>query len=248
MSAVALITGAGRGIGAATAVLAAQRGFDVCVNYRFDERAALRVVGQAKDHGAEAIAVRADVCDHRDVRRLFGTVEDHLGPLRALVNNAGIVEPQCRVEDVDADRLTRLLMTNVAGPFLCAREAVRLLSTRHGGPGGTIVNVSSAAARLGAGGEYVDYAATKGAVDTFTIGLAQEVAGEGIRVNAVRPGYIDTDMHAQGGDPGRVARLAPDLPMRRGGTPEEVAEAIVWLMSDASSYVTGAFIDLAGGR
>jgi len=192
--------------------------------------------------------VQADVGDPTDVRRLFGTVADHLGPLRALVSNAGILEPQRRVEDVDAERLGRLLRTNVVGPFLCAREAILLMSTEHGGRGGTIVNVSSAAARLGSPGEYVDYAACKGAIDTFTIGLAQEVAGEGIRVNAVRPGFIDTTMHADGGEPGRVARLAPLLPMRRGGRPDEVAEAIVWLMSDASSYVTGTFIDVAGGR
>jgi NAD(P)-dependent dehydrogenase (short-subunit alcohol dehydrogenase family) len=248
MSAVVLITGASRGIGAATAVLAAEHGFDVCVNYRVDGRAALDVVHQVKARDQDAIAVQADVGDPGDVDRLFKTVDVHLGPLAALVNNAGAIAPQCRVDEVDAERLAHLLRTNVVGPFLCAKEAVRRLSTQHGGPGGTIVNVSSAAARLGAAGEYVDYAASKGAVDTLTVGLAKEVAAEGIRVNAVRPGYIDTAMHADGGEPGRVERVAPDLPMRRGGRPQEVAEAIVWLLSDASSYVTGTFIDLAGGR
>jgi NAD(P)-dependent dehydrogenase (short-subunit alcohol dehydrogenase family) len=248
VSGVIVITGASRGIGAATARLAARRGYRVCVNYIADEQAAAAVVSDIIDHGGHAIAAQADVSRGADVDRLFRLVDERLGTLNALVNNAGIIGRQCRVDELDEDRLHRILTTNVAGYFLCAKQAVRRMSTAHGGSGGVIVNVSSAASRLGSPGEYVDYAASKGAVDTLTIGLALEVAPEGIRVNAVRPGFIHTDIHATGGDPNRVERLQGNLPMRRGGRPEEVAEAVVWLMSDQASYVTGAFIDLAGGR
>lgn len=247
MTGVLIVTGASRGIGAATAVLAARRGYRVCVNYRSDAKAALAVVRAIVDEGGDAIASEADVSRGTDVQRLFKTVDAELGVVSALVNNAGILEAQGRVDQIDEDRLRRVLMTNVAGQVLCAKEAVLRMSTAHGGRGGAIVNVSSAAARLGSPFEYVDYAASKGAVDTFSKGLALEVAGEGIRVNAVRPGFIHTDMHASGGDPERVDRLQQDLPMKRGGRPEEVAEAILWLLSDQASYVTGSFIDLAGG-
>lgn len=247
MDGVLLVTGGSRGIGAATALLAARAGYRVCVNYRNDERAARSVVQQITRAGGTAVAVPADVGRTADVERLYAEV-DRLGPLAALVNNAGVLERQCRVEDVDEQRLLRVLTTNVVGCFLAARQAVLRMSTRHGGAGGAIVNVSSAAARLGSAGEYVDYAASKGAVDTFTRGLALEVAGEGIRVNGVRPGFIDTEIHASGGDPGRVARLADRIPMGRGGRAEEVAEAIMWLLSDAASYCTGSILDIAGGR
>ncbi|MGE0876158.1 MAG: SDR family oxidoreductase [Burkholderiales bacterium] len=247
-SKVMIVTGGGRGIGAATARLAAQRGYAVCVNYRADRAAADAVVAGIAAAGGRAIAVAADVSQEADVKRLFATVDAQLGPLDALVNNAGILERQQRVEDVDAARLQRILAANVVGAFLCAREAVRRMSTKHGGRGGAIVNVSSAAARLGSPGEYVDYAASKGAVDTMTIGLSREVADEGIRVNAVRPGFIYTDMHASGGEPGRVDRIGPSLPMKRGGQASEVANAILWLLSDEASYATGTFIELAGGR
>lgn len=245
---VAIITGASRGIGAATARLAAARGYAVCVNYLNRADAAAAVVDDITAAGGRALAVQADVAVEAEVVRLFETVDAELGRVTALVNNAAILERQIRVEEVDAARLQRILATNVVGAFLCAREAVRRMSTRHGGEGGAIVNVSSAAARLGAAGEYVDYAASKGAVDTLTLGLAREVAGEGIRVNAVRPGYIYTDMHASGGEAGRVDRIKDDLPLRRGGQPLEVARAILWLLSDEASYATGTFIDLAGGR
>lgn len=248
MSATLVITGAGRGIGAATARLAAQRGYAVCVNYLANRAAAEAVVREITDAGGRAIAVAADVSQESDVRRLFETAERELGPLGALVNNAGTLERQMRVEDMDGERLGRVFAVNVIGAFLCVREAVRRLSTRHGGRGGAIVNVSSAAARLGAPNEYVDYAASKGAIDTLTIGLAREVAAEGIRVNGVRPGYIYTELHARGGEPGRVDRIKSELPMRRGGDPEEVARAILWLLSDEASFSTGAFIDVAGGR
>ncbi len=248
MTPVALITGASRGIGAATARLAAQRGYAVCVNYRQSRAAADAVVSAAVASGAKAIAVGADVSIEADVVRLFAACDRELGPVTALVNNAGILETQMRVEQMDAARIGRVLATNVVGPFLCAREAVRRMSRNRGGNGGAIVNVSSGAARLGSPNEYVDYAASKGALDTFTIGLAQEVAAEGIRVNGVRAGYIYTDMHASGGEPNRVDRVKQFVPMKRGGTTDEVAHAILWLLSSEASFTTGAFIDVTGGR
>jgi len=245
---VLVVTGGGRGIGAATARLAAARGYDVCVNYRSNRSAADAVVEDVRGLGRRAIAVQADVAIEADVVRLFATVDEQLGRVTALVNNAGVVERQGRVEEVDAARISRIFATNVTGAFICAREAVKRMSTRHGGAGGAIVNVSSRAAVLGAPGEYVDYAASKAALDTLTVGLAKEVAGEGIRVNGVRAGIIYTDIHASGGEPGRVDRLGPTLPMRRGGTADEVARAIVWLLSDEASYTTGSFVDVSGGR
>jgi NAD(P)-dependent dehydrogenase (short-subunit alcohol dehydrogenase family) len=242
-----IVTGASRGIGAATARLAAKSGWDVCVNYRSVRDSAEAVADDVRALGRKAIAVQADVASEPDVVRLFQAA-DALGPLSALVNNAGILEQQTRVESLDAARIGRVFATNVTGAFICAREAVRRMSTRHGGRGGAIVNVSSRAAVLGAPGEYVDYAASKAALDALTIGLAKEVAGEGIRVNGVRGGIIETGIHASGGEPGRPARLGPQQPMRRAGTAEEVARAIVWLLSDESSYSTGTFIDVAGGR
>ena len=247
MSKVVLITGASRGIGAATARLAAQRGYSVCVTYRRNEAAATSVVGNLQALGTRAIAVQADVSAEADVVRLFETCDRALGTPAALVNNAGILEMQMRVERMDAGRLHRVFATNVIGPFLCAREAVRRMSTMAGGRGGAIVNVSSGAARLGSPGEYVDYAASKGAIDTMTIGLAREVAAEGIRVNAVRAGFIYTDIHASGGEPDRVERVKAFAPLKRGGMPEEVAAAILWLLSDEASFTTGSFIDVTGG-
>lgn len=244
---VILVTGASRGIGAATARLAGQRGYRVCVNYARDRSAAEAVVAAIEVEGGRAIAVPADVSSEDDVVRLFAEVDDRLGPLSVLVNNAGILETQMRVDQMPADRLYRLFAANVIGYFLCAREAVRRMSTRHGGQGGSIVNVSSAAARLGSPGEYIDYAATKGAIDTMTIGLAKEAAAEGVRVNAVRPAFIYTDIHASGGEPGRVDRVKHAVPMRRGGYADEVAKAIIWLASEEASYSTGAFIDVSGG-
>jgi NAD(P)-dependent dehydrogenase (short-subunit alcohol dehydrogenase family) len=248
VSKVILVTGASRGIGAATARLAAERGYAVCVNYRRNREAAEGVVNAIEGLGARAVAVQADMTVEADVTRLFETCDKALGPLAALVNNAGILETQMRVDAMDGARLTRVFAINVVGPFLCAREAVRRLSTRRGGRGGAIVNVSSGASRLGSPGEYVDYAASKGAIDTFTIGLAREVAEEGVRVNAVRAGFISTDIHASGGEPNRVERVKAFVPMKRGGTPEEVAYAILWLLSDEASYTTGSFIDVAGGK
>lgn len=248
MKRVAIITGASRGIGAATAILAGRRGHAVCVNYRTNAAAARVVVDAITAAGGTALAVAADVAVEEDVVRLFETVDRELGPVGALVNNAGILERQMRVADMDAARIRRVLDTNVVGAFLCAREAVRRMSTKRGGKGGAIVNVSSGAARLGSPDEYVDYAATKGAIDTMTIGLAKEVAAEGIRVNAVRPGLVITDIHAAGGEPGRVDRMKASVPLGRGGMPEEVASAILWLLSDEASFTTGAIVDVTGGR
>ena len=248
MNKVILITGSSRGIGAATARLAAERGYAVCVNYLANQPAAQAVVAEITAKGGSAIAVQADVSQEADVIGLFAAVDRQLGALSALVNNAGTLETQMRVDEMDAARINRILTTNVTSYFLCAREAVRRMSTRYGGSGGAIVNVSSGASRLGSAGEYVDYAASKGAVDTLTIGLSREVATEGIRVNAVRPGFIYTDIHALGGEPGRVDRVKAVVPMQRGGHPIEVAQAILWLLSDEASYATGTFIDLAGGK
>ena len=248
MNKVLIVTGGSRGIGAATAIMAAAQGYAVCVNYLRNRTAAMTVVETIEKAGGRAIAVGGDVAREADVINLFEEVDRALGRLDALVNNAGILATQQRVEAMDAERLNRILATNVTGSFICAREAIRRMSTRHGGHGGAIVNLSSAAARLGAPGEYVDYAASKGAIDTMTIGLAREVAAEGIRVNAVRPGIIHTDIHASGGVPDRVERLKDAVPMRRGGQASEVAAAILWLLSGHSSYVTGAIIDVTGGR
>jgi NAD(P)-dependent dehydrogenase (short-subunit alcohol dehydrogenase family) len=248
MSQVILITGASRGIGAATAILAAQRGYAVCVNYLKNQTAAEAIVEQIRALGTKAIAVQADVSQEADVVRLFQTVDMKLGTISALVNNAGILETQMRVDEMDAARLSRIFSSNISPYFLCAKEAVKRMSNRYGGKGGAIVNVSSAASRLGSAGEYVDYAASKGAIDTLTIGLSREVATEGIRVNAVRPAFIYTDIHSDGGEAGRVDRIKSTIPMQRGGTPLEVAQAIMWLLSDEASYATGTFIDLAGGR
>ena len=247
-SQVLLITGGSRGIGAATALTAARQGFAVAVNYASHSLAADEVVRRIRAEGGSAITVQADVGDEAQVEAMFRKVDAKLGRLTALVNNAGVVDATARVDEMDAKRLERMLRINVIGSFLCAREAVRRMSTRHGGTGGAIVNLSSAAARLGSPGQYVDYAASKGAIDTFTIGLAKEVAAEGIRVNAVRPGLIDTEIHASGGLPRRAFDLAPTVPMQRVGTAEEVAAAIVWLLSPEAGYTTGTLLDVAGGR
>lgn len=245
---VVIITGGGRGIGAATARLAAKKGYAVCVNYLRDRTAAESVVHEIRSAEGRAIAVAGNVSSEKDVLNLFQESDRSLGPLTALVNNAGIVERQSRVEAMDAPRLQRMFATNVIGPFLCAREAIKRMSTKHGGKGGAIVNLSSGAARLGSPGEYVDYAASKGAIDTMTIGLAKELAAEGIRVNCVRPGFVHTDIHAAGGEPNRIERLRDGIPMKRGGKPEEVARAVLWLLSDEASYSTGAILDVTGGR
>ncbi|WP_426102181.1 SDR family oxidoreductase [Massilia sp. TSP1-1-2] len=248
MQKIILITGAGRGIGAACALLAARRGYQVCVNYRTDHAAAAAVVAAIAQGGGEAMAVQADVADESAVENLFARLDERFGTLSALINNAGMLSRQMRVDQMDSARINRILATNVTGSFLCARQAVLRMSTRHGGAGGAIVNISSRAAVLGSAGEYVDYAASKAAVDALTTGLSREVAHEGIRVNGVRPGLIDTAMHASGGEPGRVARLQASVPMQRGGQPGEVAQAALWLLSSEASYTTGTFIDVSGGR
>lgn len=248
MKKVVLVTGASRGIGRATALLLAEQGYAVGINYRQDEAAAEQVVAQIRALGGKAQALQANVAEEAEVVAMFAKLDATLGPINALVNNAGILFQQASIEQLTAERINNVLATNVTGYFLCCREAVKRMALRHGGQGGAIVNVSSVAARLGAPWEYVDYAASKGAVDTLTTGLSLEVAAQGIRVNAVRPGLIYTEMHASGGEPGRVDRVKAALPMQRGGQPEEVAQAIAWLLSDAASYVTGSFIDAAGGR
>ena len=248
MKQVLVVTGGSRGIGAATALLGARRGYAVCVNYRDNVAAATNVVETIRSAGGEAIAVRADVASEPSVLELFVRVDRELGRLTALVNNAGILETQMKLEAMSSERVARVFATNVVGAFTCAREAVRRMSTSRGGSGGAIVNVSSAAARLGGAAEYVDYAASKGAIDTLTVGLAREVAGEGIRVNAVRPGVIDTEIHASGGVPDRAERVGKKAPLGRPGRADEIANAIVWLLSPEASYVTGSILDVAGGR
>jgi NAD(P)-dependent dehydrogenase (short-subunit alcohol dehydrogenase family) len=248
MSGVVMITGAGRGIGAATARLAARRGYAVCVNYLRNAESAEAVAAQIRGADGRAVALRGDVALEKDVVHLFRECDRALGPLTALVNNAGIVDRQMRVEGMDAARLQRMFSTNIVGAFLCAREAIRRMSTKHGGKGGAIVNISSGASRLGSPGVYVDYAASTGAIDTMTIGLAKELAADGIRVNCVRPGFVHTDIHASGGEPDRIERLRDAIPMKRGGDPEEVARAVLWLLSDEASYSTGAILDVTGGR
>jgi len=247
MNKVMIVTGGSRGIGAATASLAAERGYAVCISYLHHQEAANGIVDAIAQRGGRAIAVAADVASEPDILHLFNEVDEQLGSVTALVNNAGILEAQMRVESMDVARLNRVFATNITGSFLCAREAVKRMSTLHGGSGGAIVNLSSGASRLGSPGEYVDYAASKGAIDTMTIGLAKEVANEGIRVNAVRPGVIYTDIHASGGEPNRVDRVKAFIPMKRGGQVAEVAQAILWLLSDEASYTTGSFIDVTGG-
>ena len=243
-----LITGSSRGIGAATARLAAAGGYTVCINYRENAAAADKVVQDIKAEGGNALAIQADVSVESDVVRMFEQIDRTFGTLDALVNNVGILELQMRLEQMDAARLSRMFTANVTSAFLCAREAVRRMSTKHGGKGGAIVNVSSMAAVYGAGGEYVDYAASKAAIDTMTLGLAKEVVAEGIRVNAVRPGIIDTEIHASGGMPDRADRIKDSIPMKRPGRPDEVAQAIMWLLSDEASYCTGTILNVSGGR
>ncbi|MGB8339567.1 MAG: SDR family oxidoreductase [Burkholderiales bacterium] len=248
MKKIILITGGSRGIGAATAKLAAQRGYIVCISYVANQAAADAVVNDIIATGGQAMAIQADVASEIDVVNMFQQVDQTFGKLTALVNNAGILEMQSRIEEMSAARLNKIFATNITGSFICAREAVKRMSSKHCGAGGAIVNMSSAASRIGSPGEYVDYAASKGAIDTFTLGLSKEVAAEGIRVNAVRPGVIYTDIHASGGEPGRVDRVKDAVPMKRGGTAQEVAQTIMWLLSDEASYTTGAIVDVTGGR
>ncbi len=245
---VLLVTGGGRGIGAATSRLAAKAGYRVAINYASNEAAAAALVEAIEQAGGEALAIKGDVGSEADIQAMFERIDRALGPLDALVNNAGVVDQRARVDEMSGARLERMMRINVIGSMLCAREAVKRMSTSHGGKGGAIVNVSSIAARIGGPGEYVDYAASKGAIDSFKIGLAREVAGEGIRVNAVSPGIVDTEIHASGGQPDRVERMRHGVPMQRAGTTEEVAAAILWLLSDGASYTTGANLEVGGGR
>jgi NAD(P)-dependent dehydrogenase (short-subunit alcohol dehydrogenase family) len=247
MTSVAIVTGGSRGIGAATCLMLAKAGYHVVVNYVSNREAAEKVAAEIRKNGAKASPVQGDVASESDILQIFKTA-DQFGPLKVLINNAGVIDVKARVDEMSAERLTRMFTINITASFLCAREAVKRMSTRHGGSGGAIVNLSSAAATLGAPGQYVDYAASKGAIDTFTIGLAREVAGEGIRVNAVRAGIIDTEIHASGGEPERAAQLRSQIPMQREGTAREVAETIIWLASDKASYVTGACLGVSGGR
>ena len=248
MNKILLVTGAGRGIGAAVALQAAAQGWSLAVNYASNAQAAEDVVRRAKALGVQALALQADVAQESQVLRMFQRIDAELGRLDGLVNNAGVVDLPSRVDAMSFARLRRMFDINVLGSMVCAREAVLRMSSRHGGKGGAIVNLSSAAARIGAPGQYVDYAAAKGAIDVFTLGLAREVALEGIRVNAVRPGIIETEIHASGGQPNRAKEAAPMVPMQRAGSADEVAQAVMWLLSDASSYTTGAVIDVTGGR
>lgn len=248
MSKVALVTGGSRGIGAATSLLLERNGFDVCINYKNNSAKAEQLLTQLRNYNSNCVAIQADISDEEQVIALFNQIDIQLGAISVLVNNAGILKKQAPITELNAERINDILTNNVTSAFLCCREAVKRMSTKRGGVGGSIVNVSSAASRLGAPGEYIDYAASKGALDSLTIGLSKEVAGQGIRVNCVRPGFIYTDMHSDGGEPDRVDRIAASIPMQRGGQPEEVAQAIYWLLSENASYVTGTFIDAAGGR
>ncbi|WNZ56607.1 SDR family oxidoreductase [Microbulbifer sp. MKSA007] len=243
-----MITGGNRGIGAATAKLLAHRGYQIAISYRQRKQQAEELIVELRSFGVLAIAVHADVSSEKDIVQLFNTVYEQLGPISCLVNNAAIIKPQMRVETMDAERINEILRTNITGTLLCCREAIKRMSIKNGGTGGTIVNISSAASRSGSPNEYIDYAASKGAVDTLTIGLSQEVADEGIRVNGVRPGFIYTEMHADGGEADRIERVKSAIPLKRGGRAEEVAKAVAWLLGDESTFTTGSFIDVAGGK
>ncbi|WP_213881802.1 SDR family oxidoreductase [Pseudomonas sp. dw_358] len=243
-----LITGGSRGVGAATARLAAEQGYDVAISFVSDEAAALAVVADVRARGRQGLAVRADSADPQQVLHLFAEIDRAFGRIDVLVNNAGVLALQSRLEDLEFERMQRIFAVNAIGPILCAQQAIKRMSTRHNGRGGSIVNISSASARLGSPGEYIDYAASKGALETFTTGLAKEVAREGIRVNGLRPGHIYTEMHASGGEPGRVDRVRESIPMGRGGQPEEVARGILWLAGPEASFVTGTFLDVTGGK